>query len=175
MLQSLSSLQLQEPKWLSFRFHSIQPLSHSRDKSPFVRTPSLSRGTCFPFAFCRFSHSAALHFFNRISNSHLPLVSLRAIHSTSTVQPTASFSCPIQPPTKTCAKPLCILHRSPAVQFLPISVFHLRSTRSRLAAFYSASLHFFPLGIHSTCYPHSKKPMKISIIAKYFADEVIFS
>lgn len=54
VLQSLSSLQLQEPKWLSFRFHSIQPLSHSRNKSPFVRTPSLSRGTCFPLCFLPF-------------------------------------------------------------------------------------------------------------------------
>lgn len=38
---------------------------------------------------------------------------------------------------KSLASPLCILHRSPAIQSLPISVFHPRSTRSRLAAFQS--------------------------------------
>ena len=42
---------------------------------------------------------------------------------------------------KSPANPLCILHRSPAVQSLPISVFHLRSTRSRLACSSRTSFH----------------------------------
>ncbi len=42
---------------------------------------------------------------------------------------------------KSPASPSCILHRSPVVQFLPISVFHLRSTRSRLACSSRTSLH----------------------------------
>ena len=42
---------------------------------------------------------------------------------------------------KSPASPSCILHRSPFVQSLPISVFHLRSTRSRLACSSRTSFH----------------------------------
>jgi len=47
------------------------------------------------------------------------------------------FFPPNPTPTKTCAKPLCILQRSQVVQSLSISCFPPRSTRSRLAAFQS--------------------------------------
>ncbi len=135
---------------------------------------SILRALVFPFASCiPYGSPCRMNPSGSISNAHLPLVSLRTIPHTFPVSPTASSSYPNPPPTKTCAKPLCMLHRSQAVQSLPISCFHLRSTRSRLAAFHSASLHCIPSGIHSTCYPHSRKPIIISI--KISTDEVILN
>lgn len=69
----------------------------------------------------------------------------------STLQNTAVFPSHIKIP----ASPLCILHRSPAVQSLPISVFHLRSTRWRLAC---SSRSFFHK-LHSF-----RKPPAVSLL-----------
>ena len=102
---------------------------------------------------------------------------VKRIHSLHSVPPFQSFHTLEKVPSskiKNSAKPLCFQQRSQVVQSLSISCFPPRSTRSRLAAFHSASLHCSPLGIHSTCFPHSKKPMKIFIIAKDFVDEVSF-
>lgn len=126
----------------------------------------------YPFALCRCIHSATLHFSNRISNPHLPLVSLPRSHTQIPFNQPQVFPTQFQHQQKHAPNPCayCIghSHSLPAVLYS-----HPRSTRRRLAAFHSASLHCFPPGIHSTCYPHSKKPMKIFTIAKDFVDEVI--
>lgn len=58
--------------------------------------------------------------------------------------PPLRYKTPLFNPThknKSLASPSCILHRSSAVQSLPISVFHPRSTRSRLACSSRTSFH----------------------------------
>lgn len=138
--QSLSSLQHPEPeKAFSVSFHSVQPLPNSHNKSIHSRALSLSKCT---HLFSHLLHAVSVIPLHFISSTASATHTCRWYHSTQgiftgTIQPTASFSYVIPSLTKTCAKPLCILHRSPAVQFLPISVFHPRSTRSRLATFQS--------------------------------------
>ena len=95
--QSLSSLQRPEPEKRLFR---QLPFSSATSELPqqerLLFRSSTLHALVFPFASRRLSHSVTLHFLNRISNPHLPLVSLHTIPFTSTVQPTASFSYPIQ-------------------------------------------------------------------------------
>jgi hypothetical protein len=99
--------------------------------------------TCLSICFMQFCLSVSLQIFNSIRNTHQPFVfSPRA---SSKIQ-TAGFSNPIPSPTKKCAKPLCKRHRSfPCFPIVSNLLFHLRSTRRRLAHF---SL-FIPLSLHS--------------------------
>ena len=121
---------------------------------PFV--PSVSKHVQFPLRYT-FTVVKSIHSLHSVPT-------LQSFHTLETI-PLRKSKTPPNP----CAYCIGHSHSLPAVLLS-----HLRSTRSRLATFHSASLHCFPSGIHSTCFPHSKKPMKIFIIAKDFVDEVSF-
>lgn len=131
-------------KAFSVCFHSVQPLPNSHNKSSFFLHTNPSRSTCFPIASRRFSHSTTLHFLNRISNPHLPLVSLHTTFTQAPFNQPQVFP-PNPTPTKTCAKPLCILQRSQVVQSLSISCFppHSNSQSARDVPVVT-SLHLLP-------------------------------
>lgn len=79
-------------------------------------------------------------------NSHFDIqfTVVKSVHSLHSVPTFQSFhtleTFPLRK-SKTPPNPCAYLHRSSAVQSLPISVFHLRSTRSRLACSSRTSFH----------------------------------
>lgn len=136
--QSLPSLQCRSlKKTFSVCFHSVQPLSNSHNKSSFVQHTNPSRSTCFPICFTPFQsfHYAPFPQPHQQPTLAVGITPHNPFHKHRSTN--RKFFLPNPTPTKTCAKSLCILHRSPAVQFLPISVFHPCSTHSRLATFQS--------------------------------------
>lgn len=137
--QSLSSLQRPEPEKRLFR---QLPFSSATSELPqqellYPTRKSIKEHLFSHLLHALIVHSVTLHFLNRISNPHLPLVSLHTGHFHKHRSTNRKFFLPNPTPTKTCAKPLCILQRSQVVQFLSISCFPPRSTRSRLATFLS--------------------------------------
>jgi hypothetical protein len=62
---------------------------------------------------------------------------------------------------KNSAKPLCILHRSPVVQSLSISGFHLRSNSQTARLLHSSPFRYLFIPFHSAA-PHFSQPFRIA-------------
>jgi len=96
----------------------------------------------YPFASCRFVFPRL----SKPSTASATRTSRLPFSSYLVKIQTAGLSIPIPSPTKKCAKPLCKRHRSfPCFPIVSNLLFHLRSTRRRLAhfsLFISLSLHF---------------------------------
>ncbi len=134
-------------KGLSVSFHSVQPLPNSHNKSVCFLVPQHFTHLFSHLLHAVIVHSATLHFLNRISNPHLPLVSLHTIHFTSDVQPTASFSYPIHRKQKHVPNPCAYCRGRRLSSPCPFPAFPLTQTRSRLATFQSFLLS---LATHTT-------------------------
>ncbi len=96
--QSLSSLQRPEPEKRLFRQLPFSSVTSELPQQELLcpTHESIKEHLFFHLLHAVIVYSITLHFLNRISNPHLPLVSLHTIPFTSTVQPTASFFHPVQ-------------------------------------------------------------------------------